>query len=276
MPLKELVDRRLPSVARSYRRFRDERWVVGLKEVRTGMGLNVIAEPGLADAIPAYNEIPVLQSLLADRDVFVDVGAHLGLYSLFAAKMARYVVAVEPHPLNLQLLYSNFQRNGLDRNFEVHAAALSDSQRISNLFGGQQGGSLLEGWSGIRSNYRTTVFVNTLDRLLEGRFPGQRLVIKVDVEGNEYPLLLGASDTLDRTPAPAWMVEIGLTENFAGAINPHYFDIFEMFWSRGYQASPLARPERIVSRADLEQWVRDRKTDHGDINYRFLKADQVR
>ena len=139
----------------------------------------------------------------------MDVGAHLGLYSCIAARMRKYVIAVEPHPLNLQLLYRNFQRNGLDRNFEIHAAALSDRQRIADLFGGQQGGSLLEGWSGIQSNYETIVFVNTLDRLLEGRFLDQRLVIKVDVEGNENSLLLGASETLDREPAPVWMVEIG-------------------------------------------------------------------
>ena len=73
---------------------------------------------------------------------------------------------------------------------------MSDRQRIADLFGGQQGGSLLEGWSGIQL-YETIVFVNTLDRLLEGRFLDQRLVIKVDVEGNENSLLLGASENLD-------------------------------------------------------------------------------
>jgi len=72
-------------------------------------------------------------------------------------------------------------------------------------------------------------------------------------------------------PAPVWMVEIGLTENFAGSINPHYFDIFEIFWSRGYRANPLARPGQVVGRADLEGWISERKTDHGDINYRFIK-----
>jgi FkbM family methyltransferase len=269
--IKYLVDRHFSSAARHYRKLRDWRWFARLKEVQTGLGLTLIAEPGLADAIPGYNEIPTLQELLADRDVFVDVGAHLGLYSCIAAKMGKYVVAIEPHPLNLQLLSRNFRRNELDRNFEIHAAALSDRQQVAELFGGQQGGSLLEGWSGIKSNYETTVFVNTLDRLLEGRFPDQRLVIKVDVEGNENSLLLGASETLDRKPAPAWMMEIGLTENFAGSINPHYIDIFEIFWSRGYRANPLALPGQIVSRADLERWVKDRKTDHGDINYRFVK-----
>lgn len=153
----------------------------------------------------------------------------------------------------------------------MHAAALSERQQIGSLFGGQQGGSLLETWAGNQSNYETIIYVNTLDRLLEGRFPGRRLVIKVDVEGNEHSLLCGALDTLDREPAPAWMVEIGVTENFAGSINPHYFDVFEMFLSRGYRGNPLARPEQVISRTDLERWVRDRQTDHGDINYRFMK-----
>jgi FkbM family methyltransferase len=269
--LKQLVDQCFPSAARAYREFRDKRWFAGLNEVRTSIGLTLIAEPGLAEAIPTYNEIPTLKALLADRDVYVDVGAHLGLYSCIAAKLDKYVIAVEPHPLNLQLLYRNFQLNGLDRNFEVHAAALSERQQIGSLFGGQQGGSLLERWAGNQSNYETIIYINTLDHLLEGRFLDQRLVIKIDVEGNEHSLLLGALNTLDRKPPPAWMVEIGLTENFAGSINPHYFDVFEIFLSRGYQASPLARPDQFIAQTDLERWVRDRHSDHGDINYRFVK-----
>ena len=67
------------------------------------------------------------------------------------------------------------------------------------------------------------MFVNTLDRLLEDRFLDQRLVIKIDVEGNEKALLLGASETLDRKPASAWLVEIGLTENFRRFDQPSLF-----------------------------------------------------
>jgi hypothetical protein len=66
-------------------------------------------------------------------------------------------------------------------------------------------------------------------------------------------------------------VEIALTENFAGSTNPHYFDIFEIFWSRGYRANPLTRPSQVVCKADLERGVRIRRTGHGDINYRFVK-----
>ena len=195
MMFKQLVDRHLPGSARSYRKRRDERWFAGLKEVHTNLGLTLVAEPGLTATVARSNEIPILKSLLAKRDVYVDVGAHLGLFSCISAQMGKYLIAVEPHPLNLQLLYRNLQLNGLDRNFEVHAAALSERQQIASLFGGQQGGSLLEKWDGNQSNYATTVYINTLDKLLADRFVGQGLVIKVDVEGNEYPLLLGALAT---------------------------------------------------------------------------------
>jgi len=107
--IKCSIDRHFSSAARIYRKLRDRRCFARLKEIRTSIGLTLIAEPGLADAIQEYNEIPTLQELLADRDVFVDVGAHLGLYSCIAAKIGKYVIAVEPHPLNLQLLYRNFQ-----------------------------------------------------------------------------------------------------------------------------------------------------------------------
>jgi hypothetical protein len=68
----------------------------------------------------------------------------------------------------------------------MHAAALS--QRLVRR---QQGDSLLERWAGNQSNYKTIIYTNILDHLLEGTSLGQRLVIKVDVEGNENQRPLG-------------------------------------------------------------------------------------
>ena len=109
--VKYLIDRHLSPVARVYRKLRDRRWFAGLKEVRTSIGLTLIAEPGLADAIQEYND-PDASRAVSDGDVFVDLGAHLGLYSCIAARMRKYVIAVEPHPLGLQLLYRTSSATG--------------------------------------------------------------------------------------------------------------------------------------------------------------------
>ena len=94
--VKHLVDRHLRAAARVYRKTRDKRWFAGLEEVHTSPRLILTPEPGLADAIPRSIGVPALQKLMRDQDVFVDVGAHLGLYSRIAAKMGKCVTAVEP------------------------------------------------------------------------------------------------------------------------------------------------------------------------------------
>ena len=269
--IRSALDRYFPAGARAYRKLRDDRWYAKLREVPNDVGLRLIAEPGQIASIAASGEFSTIQAVAAAADVFVDIGANVGLYACVAAKMGKYVVAAEPHPLNLQCIYQNLQRNDLARQCEVHAVAVSSEQGVADLFGGQQGGSLQKGWSGIESNYRNIVFVSTLDRLLEDRFLSKKLAIKVDVEGNEYPLLLGARATLDRTIPPVWMVEIGLTENFAGSVNPHFRDIFEIFWTHGYQASSASLPDRQIAPGDVDRWISERKTDFADINYRFTK-----
>jgi FkbM family methyltransferase len=269
--LKTFVDHRLPAAARVYRRLRDQLWYWRLVEVPVIDGLTLIAEPGLAAAVGEYNEVPSLKAVLGPRDVYVDVGAHLGLYSCIAARMGKTVVSVEPHPLNVKLLRENVRRNGLT-SIEVVPAAISDALGTAVLLGGQQGGSLIRGWGGIGANYGTTVPTETLDHLLGGRFEGRRLVIKVDVEGNELAVLRGAAATLARHPAPVWMMEIGLTENFGGATNPHFLEIFETFWSNGYAGRPLNRPDQPVTPRDVTRWIEQRRTDHGDINYAFTRG----
>jgi FkbM family methyltransferase len=270
--LKTFVDHRLPAAARVYRRLRDQLWYWGLEEVSVIDGLTLVAEPGLAAAVPEYNEVPTLKAVLGPRDVYVDIGAHLGLYSCIAARMNKQVVSVEPHPLNVRLLRENTRRNDL-RNVEILPVAVSDSPGSAVLLGGQQGGSLVKGWGGIAANYETRVATDTLDNILAGRFDGQRLVIKVDVEGNELAVLRGARRTLVRTPAPVWMMEIGLTENFAGATNPHFQDIFDMFWSHGYRAWALSAPGRAITRQEVGRWIAAGATEHGDINYMFTRED---
>ncbi|MDR5728530.1 MAG: FkbM family methyltransferase [Terriglobia bacterium] len=266
---KRTLDRLFPSLAVRYRRHRDERLTAALPRIPTVHDLQLNADQRALSALVGSPELSAMEGLLSACDTFVDVGANIGFYSCIAARLGKYVVAVEPQPLNVQVLLRNLRQNELAPRFEVHATALSDDQGVAEFFGGQQGGSLIEGWSGIRANYINLVFVNTLDRLLGGRFEGERLLIKIDVEGNEQALLLGAAGTLGRLPKPDWVLEIGLTENFGGKVNPHYLETFELFWRDGYTASPFTSPERVLSRADVESWIAKRRADHDEINYLF-------
>jgi FkbM family methyltransferase len=266
--LKLFAQERLPQTARTYRYIRDYFWYWGLKTHETTLGLQLVSEPGLPSAIPTCNELHILRRYSTCSDLFVDIGAHLGLYSCALSNWGLQVMAVEPHPLNVKLLLRNIRLNQLS-NIEVYPLALSGQIGVMPLYGGQQGGSFRSDWAGNRANYETLVPTVTLDRLVSGVPERCRLLIKMDVEGHELSVLSGAATCLARNPRPIWTVEIGLTENFGGNVNPHYREVFEAFWAHNYVASPLNQMDRVLEPEDIGAWLSSGRTDHGDINYLF-------
>jgi hypothetical protein len=79
-------------------------------------------------------ETRFLRALVRPGDVFVDVGAHVGYFSLLAASRVGEegaVIAVEPEPRNLRLLRANLARNGASRARVIPLAAYSHSVWMS-------------------------------------------------------------------------------------------------------------------------------------------------
>jgi FkbM family methyltransferase len=248
---RSLIDRYLGMLARRARWLRDRFGARRRRGYRTSHGFVFYGDAGIDTSREVSGELDRFMAALAEAELVVDVGANAGFFTAVAAQAGKRVIAVEPHPLNLEALYRCLLENGFE--VEVFPLALSARPEIVRLFGGGQGASLVEGWGNIVSTYTTYVPANTLDNLLGGRARGARLLIKLDVEGAEHAVLAGADATLSRTPAPIWIVEHGLTENFP-ARNPYYVALFERFWAAGYSASAIEGAQRTVSRADVEAW----------------------
>lgn len=123
-------------------------------------------------------------SVVPEGGIVWDVGANVGFYSLLACRKAASVMAFEPLPGNLSYLRRHIELNGLQKQIEVFPNAASDHDG-TGLFSivpdNRSEGSL--------SPYGTLpVRTIRLDSL--GTVPD---VIKIDVEGNEYEVLCGAT-----------------------------------------------------------------------------------
>jgi len=171
------------------------------------------------------DESSLIRSFSGPGKVFIDVGADFGYFTCMARQAGSEVVAVEPFPQNLDVLYSNLNANGFCH-VEILPLGLTAEPGLVVLYGGGTAASLVRGWAGTSHVWNQTIPTSTLDLVLAGRFPGARMLIKIDVEGSEHAVLSGASETLDRTPAPAWLVEICLTEHQPQGCNPHYSIFF--------------------------------------------------
>lgn len=130
-------------------------------------------------------------------DVVIDIGAHVGIFTLRASRRAAngLVVAIEPHPLNYKLLVENVRRNEL-KNVVTLNMALSSYDGVTKLYISDQSGrhSTARHFTG---KY-VEVIVKKLDSVLKDlKLEGVNM-IKIDVEGDELRVLKGAEDTLRR------------------------------------------------------------------------------
>lgn len=98
-------------------------------KIRTQTDLESERATGLMDETEILRD--VLDELRPD-DVFYDIGANIGLYSLFAARQTNRVITFEPHPKNLNTLKANLNRN--DVSVEVVRGALLDRDGEAELY----------------------------------------------------------------------------------------------------------------------------------------------
>jgi FkbM family methyltransferase len=215
-------------------------------------------------------ETALVRSLLPGVELFVDIGANVGLYSCLARSHGVDVIAVEPLPANVELLLDNLAANGWT-DCLVLPLALGARNAVAAMFGAGTGASLTAGWAGVRTNRPAWVPVAVADEELLPRIRGRRALIKIDVEGAERELLAGAAELLRVRPAPTWLVEVGLTEHHPSGRHPAFAEVLQAFWDAGYRIESI--PERrVVGPADVARWLDAGRTDFGSHNYLCLPA----
>ena len=240
-----------------------------LKTGETPHGFRFLGNDQMAAGTFEPDETAVISSFSAPGRVYVDVGANYGYYVCLSRARGADVVAIEPLPDNLSLLYANLEANGWS-DVEVFPLGVSAAPRVATLYGGGTAASLVPKWAGTSDTFRRSIALSTLDIVLGGpRFSGREMLVKIDVEGGEYEVLLGAKETLSRTPKPKWLLEICLTELHPSGRNPHFQDIFELFWSQGYEAKSISAGNRVVTRDDVRRWVSTGRRDFGFVAYLF-------
>ncbi len=187
----------------------DAPWIPG------GSNLTVSYEDVLARIRPESDDLYILAAAgesgpaswfqVKPGEVVVDVGAHIGRYTLIAAKNASKVIAVEPDPSNFSMLEENIRLNGFS-NVMAFRLALDNQRGKIRLYQADRAhtgmSSILRSWledsriAKIRGSLE--VGRETLDSLTESL--GLQVIdwLKVDVEGREVQVLEGARNTLLR------------------------------------------------------------------------------
>ena len=100
-------------------------------------GLNILARLESQHAGFEFASRAFFDAHLRPGDIFIDVGAHIGTYSLAAATLhpgQLKVIAMEAHPLNAMTLMRQLAQNGLQLDVELVCAAAGAAPGLSKLW----------------------------------------------------------------------------------------------------------------------------------------------
>jgi FkbM family methyltransferase len=168
-------------------------------------GSKMLARSGMTGAtgnlyvgLHEFNEMAFLLHFLRSNDLFVDVGANVGSYSILAgAAVGASVIAFEPGEA-FEWLDRNFQLNRLTTAQAVREAVGATTGRVSFTSG-------LDTVNRIDRNGAATVSLTTLDAACACRAPS---LIKIDVEGLEADVLRVATRTLSSPTTNVVIMEL--------------------------------------------------------------------
>lgn len=230
-------------------------WVCGLKMmIRRGM---TGATGNIYAGLHEFTDMMLLLHLLRRGDVFLDIGANIGSYTLLAAGAAgATTLAFEPDPGTAQSLRRNIALNRLEDRVTVHETALGEGDgtvrfscgldTVNHVVTGEGNGTFRE------------VPVRRLDALMDGRQP---LMMKIDVEGYEEPVLRGAASVLGGESLKVIVIET-LTPEIERTFAAHrfervYYDPFGRVLGTAPNGLPANNALYVRDRPMLEQRIRD-------------------
>jgi FkbM family methyltransferase len=186
-----------------------------------------------------WQERQFLCRFLKRGDVFVDVGANIGLFTLIAAFCVGpdgCVHSFEPCARTFQRLLANVRMNDFS-SVSCSQMALSDTSGTSSMFASLGGHAAWNSLASIASD--ETFAAETVrcavwdDYARENQLIGRIAMMKIDVEGWEAHVLRGASETLSRPDAPVLQVEF--TDRASEAVDFSCAQLYGMLEELGYQ-----------------------------------------
>ncbi|WP_306886273.1 FkbM family methyltransferase [Amorphus orientalis] len=160
--------------------------------------------------LPEAEERAFVLDQLQPGDLFVDIGANLGVYSVSTAARGPqgiHVVAFEPHPVSQPRLALNLAANGLTDRVTIEPVAVGPTRGTTTLWAnasGNAGRASLHAFDGDRSLGFDVDIVPLAERLADYSAPVG--VLKIDIEGFEDQALLPYVDSVPRERWPRAIV----------------------------------------------------------------------
>ncbi len=201
-----------------------------------------------------FEDMSFLLHFLRKEDLFLDVGANIGSYTILASgQIGCKTMAYEPVPTTFDRLKNNIAINHIDDKveaFNVGIGSFSSKIRFT-IDKDSENHVMLEH----ENSPSVEIAIEPLDHILGQNYP---ILIKIDVEGYETEVLKGARDLLQSSGLQAIIIELnGSGRKYGYSDN----DIHQSLLDQGFQS---------VEYLPFERRLNERAT-YGDMNTIYVK-----
>ena len=184
-----------------YRYLQVKQWKYRKKTVTVSLrdqeNIQIIMQPGCAVSEKLYvvglydhDGMQTLQKLMKPSEVFYDVGANVGPFSLLAHDRGASVYAFEGHPITTQRCRENFKLNGInpDRAFATAVSEHNGKITFTNVVGSSVN-KIIDNSKSSKRISTIEVPAITLDSFaVNHEYP---TAVKIDTEGSELTVIKG-------------------------------------------------------------------------------------
>jgi FkbM family methyltransferase len=194
---------------------------------------------------PEYHDMNFIYNLVKTDDIFFDVGANIGTYSLLAASKITNgkIYAFEPVLLNIDKLSQNIKLNNFDNRIEIIEKVVTDSNGIEPFVSCEITEiSHISHLNGFKEEKHLMLPSVKLDTFAKENGVSYVETLKIDVEGAEYKVLEGFNEYLTEGNVGVLLIELSPKAKFFG-IEPT--KVFTFLIQRNYNLYTFNRSNRL-------------------------------
>jgi FkbM family methyltransferase len=215
-------------------------------------------------------ETALIRKIMAQSDLFINVGANVGYYCCFAQGAGLKTYAIEPVAINAALLMVNMRANGWGEDITILPLAVGETSGVVTIYGEGTGASLVEGWARNPVSLAQDVPAVRLDDVIPA--VTDATFILMDVEGFELYALRGSARLL--ADKPTLLIEISITHHQPGGatLSTTAQDTFALLYDAGYSAYEVTDTLRALDWDEIAAACRGEDTPIVSHNFLFIEA----